>query len=121
MFVGASDLAQRWWCAQYSLLAARDEELMFFANYLYNGVEYAGLLRAEPQAGPACQLAKQTRGAGESGELTRLLKAVEGAYKTGLDRVLRETLGEGERARRLCRIPCRENRQPHLHVNQVGR
>jgi hypothetical protein len=67
VFVGASNLAQRWWCAQYSLLAARDEELMFFANYLYNGVEYAGLLRAEPQAEPACQLAKQTRGVGESG------------------------------------------------------
>lgn len=50
MFVGASDLAQRWWCAQYSLLATRDEELMFFANYLYNGVEYAGLLRDEPPA-----------------------------------------------------------------------
>jgi len=95
---------------------------MFFANYLYNGVEYAGLLRAEPQAGPACQLAKQTIEEWERrGELTKLLKAVEAAYKTGLDRVLRETLGEGERARRLCRISCRKNRQPHLHVNQVGR
>jgi len=26
------------------------QELMFFTNYLYNGVEYAGLLRAEPPA-----------------------------------------------------------------------
>jgi hypothetical protein len=50
VFVGVSDLAQRQWCTQYSLLAARDEGLLFFTNYLYNGIENTGLLRAEPPA-----------------------------------------------------------------------
>jgi CRISPR/Cas system-associated exonuclease Cas4 (RecB family) len=35
VFVGASDLAQFWWCAQQSLLRVRDYELGVFANYVF--------------------------------------------------------------------------------------
>jgi hypothetical protein len=86
LFVGAADLAEFWWCAQKSLLEIRNNELLFFVKYVFEGFristpdlnkEVAGLM--------VSRLIRED-------ERTRvwLLEVIDGNYKNiDLDRVLK--------------------------------
>ncbi|MCC6031854.1 MAG: hypothetical protein LM566_02925 [Pyrobaculum sp.] len=72
LFVNAANLAEFWWCAQKSLLQAREDELAFFTSYVLQGAE----------VGASSSI--------EGSDLLELLRHVERVYKThGPDEVLR--------------------------------
>jgi hypothetical protein len=72
LFVNAANLAEFWWCAQKSLLQAREDEPAFFTSYVLQGAEVVA---------PGSSV--------EGSDPLELLQHVERVYKThGPDEVL---------------------------------
>ncbi len=41
IFIGIANIAQYWWCAEYSVLKSREDELSFFKSYLHDRWSYS--------------------------------------------------------------------------------
>jgi CRISPR/Cas system-associated exonuclease Cas4 (RecB family) len=65
LFVNAANLAEFWWCAQKSLLQAREDEPVFFTSYVLQGAEVVA---------PGSSI--------EGSDPLELLRHVERVYKT---------------------------------------
>jgi CRISPR/Cas system-associated exonuclease Cas4 (RecB family) len=95
LFVGAADLAEFWWCAQKSLLETGNNELLFFANYVFEGFRMSTPDLNDEVA--RFMVSKLIRG--DERAKAWLLGVVDGNYKKiDLDKVLKGVAEKMKRA-----------------------